>query len=169
MTKKPLPSALPVEGDIFLALPLWWSSMPDSRGYRLCALRRTIPREWDEMLFRFIDEIEEQLKKRASRKWTEQQSNSKNCMFSNITPSPGYVRGNPPKWSKSSKLSKFDEIWAMGGQKSSKYPPPPKMVILPLYKRLFVGLFPPAPLYLLGVLLQKKVLATGRPLGSGRL
>ena len=41
MTKKPLPSALPVEGDIFLALPLWWSSMPDSRGYRLCALRRT--------------------------------------------------------------------------------------------------------------------------------
>ncbi len=39
MTKKPLPSALPVEGDIFLALPLWWSSMPDSRGYRLCALR----------------------------------------------------------------------------------------------------------------------------------
>ena len=40
MTKKPLPSALPVEGDIFLALPLWWSSMPDSRGYRLCALRQ---------------------------------------------------------------------------------------------------------------------------------
>ena len=168
MTKKPLPSALPVEGDIFLALPLWWSSMPDSRGYRLCALRQGLLQiQRKKKPNQNIEK--EQLKKRASRKWTEQQSNSKNCMFSNITLPPGVVRGNPPKWSKSSKLSKFDEIWAMGGQKSSKYPPPPKMVILPLYKRLFVGLFPPAPLYLLGVLLQKKVLATGRPLGSGRL
>jgi len=67
------------------------------------------------------------------------------------------------------KIVKIHEIWAMGAKIWSKYPPPPKMVILPLYKRLFVGLFPPAPLYLLGVLLQKKVLATGRPLGSGRL
>ena len=148
MSKKCLSAALPLEGDdflTFLALPLWWSSMPDSRGYRLCALRqREIP------MYKKRNAIDRQRKQSRAIEQQDQpqkqlNSNSNNCLFREFT-----LTGKCQKVSKNVKKKLWGPIFW------SKYPPPPKMVIFPLYKRLNVHFFPPAPLSIVGRRREKK-------------
>ena len=78
---------------------------------------------------------------------TEEQSNLKNCLFREFTPS-----GKCQKMLKNVKKKLWGPIFCQ------KYPPPPKMVIFPLYKRLNVHFFPPAPTSIVGRRRKKKYL-----------